>query len=207
MTATDVPPQEAVTAAIHEARRGRALSACAKSSRGAAVFSRILGVYAVGHNAQPAPFACRGTAACRVSCGKLCIHAEEAAIVAALPFWPEPQRDRIPLEIVHVKIDERGDLVAGGPPSCITCSRTILGAGIAAVWLFEAPRCTCGRTGPVHDDGCRAFDADTWRRYSALEFHEATMRHPKADMGKTNIEWADETWPTSLTSRSRPCSG
>lgn len=131
------PTQEAITAAIHAARRGRALGACAKSSRGAAVFSRALGVFGTGYNAQPAPRTCSGSATCRKECGRLCVHAEEAAIMAALPMWAPAVRGLIALEIVHVKIDERGELVAGGPPSCEQCSRLILHVELSAMWLYE----------------------------------------------------------------------
>ena len=64
--------------------------------------------------------------------------------------------------------------VTSGPPSCITCSRTILIAGAAAIWLW-------------HDDG--------WRRYEAAEFHALSLQHEKHGL---------PTSSTSTTCRRRP---
>jgi len=209
------PPQEAITAAIHEARRGRSLAACDKSSRGAAAFSRVLGVYAVGHNAQPNPMVCRRTPTCRKECGRACVHAEAAAIMAALPLWPEPHRALITLEMVHVKLGPGGELVGGGGPSCEQCSKLILHVGLGAMWLYEStpeewcPHVDLARTACIYCQGeaCRACDGDAapanvrqpsarlcdhdvldrhhrlptvaarWRRYTAEEFHAATLRN------------------------------
>jgi hypothetical protein len=44
------------------------------------------------------------------------------------------------------------------PPSCITCSRTILEAKAARVWLW-------------HEEG--------WAMYSADDFHAQSLAHPK----------------------------
>jgi deoxycytidylate deaminase len=198
----NLPAQEAITAAIHEARRGRALGACAKSSRGAAVYSRALGVYGVGYNGPPYPFRCTKSPTCRARCNQICEHAEQRAIRAAMKLWTAPQV--IPLEIVHVKINEHGELVGGGKPSCVVCSREILDAGLSMMWLYErkwvscrpgleCPYCTgescreceiagaCGnprnQCAPDHDRhyGLREEDP-RWTRYTAERFHEATLR-------------------------------
>lgn len=57
--------------------------------------------------------------------------------------------------MLHVKVDASGQMVVSGPPSCDQCSKLILRAGIAGVWL-------------LHEEG--------WKRYTAQEFHEATLQ-------------------------------
>jgi len=202
----DEPPQAVIDAALKAAREGRAHGACAKSSRGAVVFSRTHGgIWGVGYNAPPAPFQCSGTEACRKSCGRLAVHAEQAAIVAAMPCFARLKLS--PVEMVHVKIDEGGALVAGGPPSCEQCSKLILHAEISAMWLFEATpsdwcphldraavdctlcqgedceRCVRG-VGDLrceHDvlerHGTLPVVGGRWRRYTAEDFHRATLRN------------------------------
>lgn len=48
--------------------------------------------------------------------------------------------------------------VTSGAPSCISCSRDMLEAGVAVVWLW-------------HDTG--------WRGYAADEFHALSLQHEK----------------------------
>lgn len=151
------PPIWAVEIAIEEARK----SPCAKSKRGAVAFSddgsragRLL--FGVGCNG-PALGGCDGSEACKASCGKRCVHAEARAIRGAAGAT---------CDVVHVKIDERGELAAGGGPSCWQCSRDILDAGISGVWLYE-------RHGG--NDGELFLVVDRWRYYTAAEFHRLTM--------------------------------
>lgn len=166
------PPDFAIAAAVDAAGR----SLCAKSKRGAAVFRRACStgccerVLGIGWNAQPGPFVCTGSDACKAACGKLCVHAELRAIRAAIGNgWAGS------LELVHAKVVD-GQLVAGGGPSCWQCSREILDVGIAAVWLFEAVRITASDvTGDVVS--AESGLLGTWRRYSAEEFHRATAAH------------------------------
>lgn len=179
------PPDFAIRAAVVAGAR----SPCAKSKRGAAVFAPGANpdraCYGIGWNGQPEPFACAGTDACRAACGQLCLHAEHRAIHNAI-LVAERRLGRTmcytlrDLALVHAKVVD-DHLVAGGGPSCLRCSAEILDVGLAAVWLYEAPRCTCGRAGAVHDDDCFIFpthgEAGTWRRYTAENFHRATLRH------------------------------
>lgn len=65
-------------------------------------------------------------------------------------------------EMLHVKIDTSGKLVAGGGPSCWQCSRDALEARIAVVWLYEE----------------RAIGPQ-WRQYTAEEFHRVTCANAK----------------------------
>ena len=137
---------QALILAIDEANRGP----CAKSQRGVILWS---GEYFVtAYNAPPWPLRCTGTDACRKACGKICVHAEQAAL---LKFdWSLKPHGR-DVHMLHVKtVDDVK--VASGPPSCWQCSRLILEAGVDYMWL-------------LHDDGLR--------RYAALEFHRLTLQH------------------------------
>ncbi len=123
------------------------MSPCAKSQRGVVIW-RGSDVVATGANHQPMPMVCDGSEACRVDCGKLCIHAERDALNIA----GEQARGA---ELLHVKVAD-GKPVVSGSPSCWQCSRDILEAGIRTVWLLQA-------------DGLVA--------YAAIEFHEISLKH------------------------------
>lgn len=156
------PPDLIVGIALDWARR----SPCAKSQRGAVVFSpsddwcvnsppeqyhRGNTIDGCGTNGPPAPFTCDGSAACRASCGRICVHAEARAVrrhvwshanhlgmmLRQTPPVTEPPRE---YHLVHVKAIN-GKLVAGGPPSCEACSKEILDSDLVHfVWLYEAAR-------------------------------------------------------------------
>lgn len=194
-------------------------SPCAKSKRGVVIFAEraqssagiILGA---GHNGPPGPMKCLGAdgkpLSCQSSCSRVAVHAEERALRYAQTQWPAFPSG--PVHLVHVKVDPlrilpHGDplatVVAAGPPSCVTCSRTILDAKfVTFVWLYEAQKwhdehmCTsCGFVEKVAQgkstDGCcpkcrngvtghlKTFydpDSGIWKRYTALEFHQASLR-------------------------------
>ena len=133
---------------VDEALAQAQKSPCCKSHRGVVLYHGQGRIVGRGYNAQPEPFVCDGSEECRVNCGKLCVHAEAAAIRDA----GDEARGA---DLVHVK-EVRGVLAVSGPPSCWQCSREILGAGVARVWLFHA---------------------DGWSCYSATEFHDRTLHH------------------------------
>jgi len=135
------PPPELLKAALNVGRT----SPCAKSKRGVAMRhpSRI-GV-SRGWN-YPAVGRCDGSEACRRDCGKICIHAEQAVLLVQSGFGAE---------MLHVKV-VNGQGVPGGPPSCAECSKAILTAGVAWMWLWEEAR-------------------GGWVRYTARDFHLATL--------------------------------
>jgi deoxycytidylate deaminase len=139
-------------------------SPCAKSQRGAIVFDSdglIVGrgfIIGRGFNAQPKPFACDGSDACRSSCAKLCEHAEQAAI-------RDSGRYAQGAHMLHVKVI-RGVAVPSGEPSCWQCSRAILAAGIQTMWL-------------LHDDGVRG--------YTAADFHRLTWQHERPDVPLSEV--------------------
>lgn len=118
-----------------------------------------------GHNAQPAPFSCNGFSRCRKNCGKLCVHAEQAAL-DRLDSTDYSQN----LQMLHVKMVD-GLAVPSGPPSCWQCSRAILARGIQSMWL-------------LHEDGLR--------RYSAEEFHRLTLENCGLTVG-AEVEGCDST--------------
>ena len=149
---------------------------CRKSRRGALLLADNM--LEIGVNRRADGRACTGSAACRASCAQICNHAEEAAVIGAM-------RRRARLEnvhVLHVAIGEddkpRSDKIA---PSCITCSRLMLAAGVSVVWLW-------GLTGARHE----------WCPWPMRDFHEATLRTCGADVRATedrSIEAANEpTW-------------
>lgn len=142
------PPADVVEKAIKAART----SPCAKSKRGVVLFDDV-GPISVAHNAPPAGFTCDGSDACRAACGRVAVHAEQRAILlgAERPYSLDVA------SALHMKVVD-GELVAGGGPSCVDCSKLILAAGIAYVWLYEA-----------HPAGPK------WVRYDAVEFHRLSL--------------------------------
>lgn len=123
---------------------------CAKSKRAVFVVRPSGVIVGQGVNAQPAPFACDGSDACKAACGKLCVHAELAALRRA-------GKHAIGAHLIHVKA-VAGKVIGqpSGPPSCWQCSREILAAGVSTVWL-------------LHTAG--------WTPYSAEDFHRSTLEH------------------------------
>lgn len=146
-----VPFREAVAAAIDAARA----STCAKDQRGAAFWHHNYGCLTAASNGPPVPFACDGSEACRSACGKLAVHAEVRAMLGYLRRAEGlAVRD---MQVLHIRV-VNGEPVTSGPPSCITCSRDMLEAGISWVWLWR-------------ESG--------WTAYGAAEFHALSLRHEK----------------------------
>lgn len=156
-------------------------SPCAKSQRGVVLFNQSfedtrvrLGmnapegpapwtslarsiVMATGFNGPPEGFSCDGSERCRANCGKLCVHAEQRAILEGCTL-----DDVGDLDLLHVKV-VNGVVVPGGGPSCWQCSRQIVDVGLLGVWLFESE------------------DLDprigNWKYYTAHEFHTVTLKN------------------------------
>lgn len=166
----DEPPPEMVDEALRHARQ----RACAKSYRGSVVYGIAFDGSAAdhghGHNGPPRGFACDGSEACRKACRYLCEHAEARAVREAIEYAHFG-----PFDLVHVKADAAGELVAGGGPSCAACSRLILDVGfIAGVWLYEMNRQL--DTSPELDGSGVFVERPAWRRYTADQFHEISLR-------------------------------
>jgi len=145
-----VPPDWAITRALNEAW----CSQC-RSKRGVVIYDPTEpapeAIRGSGYNGPPSPFGCPGRDRCRDVCGKLAVHAETRALRSVIGG-----RD---LDLVHVELAPDGRVVACDGPSCWQCSREIVDArAIAGVWLYQ-----------VAENGA------AWHRYSAVEFHRATL--------------------------------
>lgn len=142
--------------AIEHAVRAAGRSPCAKSRRGVVIFHTradawpLASPVAVGSNGPPPPFACDGSDSCRAACNRVAVHAEEAALLNALSNGRLVED----AEMLHVKVDADGRPVASSGPSCWQCSRALVAAGLAGMWL-------------LHADGLR--------RYDVVEFHRLTL--------------------------------
>jgi deoxycytidylate deaminase len=187
-----LPPNIIVQAAEDQA----SLSPCAKSKRGAVVFSMAASgaaqIFSAGFNGPPAPTTCAASDRCRAVCGKICAHAESRSLRSLLTH---PRlvgmtatarafvRSSV-FDLLHVKLGVDGRVVAGGPPNCEQCSVAILDVGlITGVWLYEAPTPAAMETWDRLCKGDSVAGSSNpsgppeaaWRRYSALEFHQATL--------------------------------
>jgi deoxycytidylate deaminase len=145
------PPPGILEVAVDEARS----SPCAKSKRGAVIWLPSGGqtLAWTGCN-EPAIGECDGSEACRRDCGRICVHAEQTALLRLRVHRDSAARIEN-AELLHIKV-VNGHPVAGGPPSCVECSKLLLAAGIAAVWLLEEGR--------------------GWVRRTSAEFHADTIR-------------------------------
>jgi deoxycytidylate deaminase len=124
-------------------------SPCAKSKRGVVIWDpELFDILCANHNHPPSGFACDGSEACRQNCGKLCVHAEVAAIIDAKSGLHR-------CHMLHVKVVD-GEAVPSGPPSCTDCSKAILAAGIKMMWL-------------LHEGGLKG--------YPAVEFHKLSLKY------------------------------
>ena len=190
------PPEHVIRAAVEAAR----CSPCAKSRRGAASYQPVGDgfLFTTAFNGPPMGIRCDGSESCRRSCRERCEHAESRAVtdlVAACGYT----KIRDDFDVVHVKIDDSGDLVAGGPPSCGRCAVRMLDVGIGGVWLYQTPESieampfdiwplgldfkgigagvsTVGHVVFYRDDGrvVEPLELARWVRYTAAEFHRAT---------------------------------
>lgn len=161
------PPADAVEWAIAAAIQ----SPCQKSRRGVSVFGIDTGeVIANGYNHPPADGLCSGGDDCRAICRYRCVHAEVMAIRRSLVVIARRpislSRDWHHLrghDAIHVKVaSRRGEIVAGGGPSCLPCAREVLDIGLAGFWLFE------------DSDG-----AGVWRRYTAEDFYTISLANDR----------------------------
>jgi deoxycytidylate deaminase len=138
-----LPPGAVIACAIATAT----FSPCDKSKRGVVIYrSSDHVLVAAAFNSPPVPFVCTGSEACRAACSKVAVHAEQRAIIEAGHACRGAY-------VVHAKV-VGDDLVPSGGPSCWQCSRLMLDAGIAGVWLYQ-------------ESG--------WRLYNAVDFHALTL--------------------------------
>lgn len=102
-------------------------SRCAKDQRGAAVWHPNHGHLTAASNGPPDPFSCDASDACRAACGKLAVHAEMRAVNRHLRTATGFATTG--MHVLHLRVVD-GRAVTSGPPSCITCSRDMLDAGV-----------------------------------------------------------------------------
>lgn len=127
-------------------------SPCQKSKRGAVAFNERRELVAVGWNHRPDGGSCDGSERCRATCAREAVHAEEVLIVSTADLGGA--------DVIHVK-SIGGVLVTSPGPSCVECSKLLLAAGAAAVWLYQ-------------------FEG--WRRYPIAEFHALSLAAPVRDV-------------------------
>jgi len=161
MTVFDLPEHlsetdgDVLCAAIHAAIGAARRSHCHKDQRGAAVWHQSRDLIIGANNGPPAPFTCDGSDACRAACGKLAVHAEMRAVNRYLRAATGLAVTG--MQVLHIRVVD-GKPVPSGPPSCITCSRDMLDAGVSLVWLW-------------HEEG--------WVSYNAAAFHRLSLQHEK----------------------------
>lgn len=132
---------------------------CQKSRRGALLCAENLGVglIEIQVNAPAGGAACDGSQLCRSSCARICNHAEELVVLAAMKRVGTLRN----AHVLHVAIGEDGqprrDKIQ---PSCDTCSRLMLAAGVQVVWLWGVTGC--------HSE---------WTPWPIADFHAATLRN------------------------------
>jgi deoxycytidylate deaminase len=141
------PPISAVSRAVAVAHE----SPC-RSKRGVVIFRGDTPI-ARGFNDKPFGFNCDGSEACKATCRTEAVHAEQVALLRAGLLARGA-------DLLHVKVDAHGSAVFSGGPSCVQCSKLIVAAGIAGVWLN-------------HESG--------WRRYPAHEFHALSVDESRAN--------------------------
>lgn len=143
--------------AVEAAKR----SPCQKSKRGAVVWcdEGPSSLWVSACNGPPPGFACDGSDVCRSACNKLCLHAEERALLneGDTSGTYSSDYDLPYTDLLHIKVVD-GEPVPSGPPSCWQCSRKILQAGIKRVWLMH------------EKDNVRVL-----KSYTVDEFHEQTL--------------------------------
>ena len=107
--------------ALEQATRIGSQSPCVKSKRGVVLFWEHPKIMVSGFNGPPPGFSCQETEACRASCGKVSIHAEQAVLLECIRLGIKVEG----AEMLHVKVVE-GEPVPSTGPSCVDCSKLIL---------------------------------------------------------------------------------
>lgn len=131
----------ALAVALNEARGQGMPGVCLRSRRGSAFFNSFLGKTTIfsGTNYRADRQACDASTYCDRDCASNCVHAEQAALLAAL----RANTSLVGWEGLHVKTID-GKLVPSGPPSCMECAKLMTQAGVVAFWLFHAELPTGG---------------------------------------------------------------
>lgn len=149
-------PHTGVRAIIGQMIDIGAAGPCAKSKRVAAVVDELCQLTPViAVNGPPGRFTCGRDDECRKACGRICVHAEERALLQASARRPMGFDPLWRLHVLHLHVID-GEPVPSRSASCETCSRKMLEFGIHSMWLFL-------------ESG--------WRRWSAEDFHLDTLKN------------------------------
>lgn len=136
---------------------------CHKSKRGAVLLAvndreRLASGEGIdvghGFNGPPLPMRCNGSDACRSACGRVCEHAEAAAMRDSIGHH-RGVRSGAELHMLHIKT-VGGVAVPSDRPSCEKCSVAMLAHGVAVMWLLTST-------------GLRAWSME--------DFHSETLRN------------------------------
>lgn len=154
-----IPPPEIVELAILTAQH----SPC-QSKRGVVLWTHTFIVNA--HNDLPPGYTCTRDATCKKNCGRCAIHAEQMCLLIA-------GYRAFGAQLLHVKVIH-GKLVPSGPisttgdeaPSCLECSKLMLGANVAGIWLYYR----------ISNTDCDEQQG-RWRWYRARDFHQLTLQN------------------------------
>lgn len=119
---------------------------CAKDSRAAALVSPGGLLLTLANNGPPFGFRCTRDAACAATCGRGAVHAEMRALLGV------ELASRANADMFHLRVDATGEPQPSRSPRCVDCTKHMLDAGVAALWLWH------GR-----DNG--------WKRYPMVEAH------------------------------------
>lgn len=106
-----------------------AMKSPCQSKRGVLIADKAGDLIGEGFNHQPSPFICDGSDACKRTCGKTAVHAEQSAILSA-------RADVRSGWMLHVKARD-GKPCASMAPSCLECSKLILESGISWMHLLH----------------------------------------------------------------------
>jgi hypothetical protein len=150
-----------------------AQSTC-RSKRGVSIYDMRIGAFR-GSGFNGPPGGCPGRETCAGTCGQRSVHAEMRALREAAGYIHRHHPDG-PYDLIHVELAPDGGVVACEGPRCWQCSREILDVGfIGGVWLYERAGCPYCETGEIAADQQCQRGAGGWRRYTAEEFHRATL--------------------------------
>lgn len=148
------PPDIVIEQTIKEANLGT----CNKSKRGVSIWKEVTTIdnekiftIASAFNSPPNPFYCDNSELCKKNCANLAVHAEQRAIHRATSIKLNLYKSNM----LHVKTINN-KLVPSGKPNCIHCSKLIKEFGIPYIWLY-------------HSDG--------WKQYTAIDFHQQTIKN------------------------------
>lgn len=143
--------------AINEAREVAQTSICQRDHRGSVVFKNgeVLGA---ASNGPIPPYEC-DTEKCGGVCGIFAMHAERLSIIKAL----EDQQDLTDASVLHVRINDNGEVQVSGDLRCEDCTG----------YMARIGRNKKG----MHLKEFILLQEDGWRAYSIEEADEVTRKN------------------------------